>query len=246
MQIIYGIRALSEAITAGKTIEKVLIKKGTSGPLINDLINDLKSNKVHFLHVHADRFVRYQNKNHQGVVAYIAAVVYQDIFSIVQEVFEQGEFPLILACDGITDVRNFGAIARSASCFGVHALLITDKNTAEINSDAIKTSAGALNSMPVCKVSNLAKTIRTLQASGLSVVSASEKGNTLVYENNITGPTVLVMGSESEGISPDILKLSDVIAKIPIAGNIASLNVSVSAGILLYEINRQRNLATPL
>ncbi len=240
MQIVYGIRALSEAIAAGKAIEKVLIKKGTSGELMNNLMDELQEHKIHYQHVHADRFLRYQNKNHQGVVAYISSIIYQDVLDIVQTTFENGEYPLVLACDGITDVRNFGAIARSAACMGVHAILIPDKNSAEVNSDAIKTSAGALNSIPVCKVTNLSRTIKTLQASGLMIIAATEKGDKAVWENNLSGPAVLVMGSESDGISADILRISDVLAKIPIAGPIDSLNVSVSAGILLYEINKQR------
>jgi len=240
MQIIYGIRALSEAMAAGKTIEKVLVKKGTAGALIKELLEDLKTANVHYQHAHPDRFLRYQNKNHQGVVAYISDIIYQDILDIVQQTFEKGEDPLVLVCDGITDVRNFGAIARSAACMGAHAILIPDKNSAEVNSDAIKTSAGALNSMPVCKTTNLARTIKSLKAAGLTIVAATEKGDKKVWQLALDMPMALVMGSESDGVSSDILKMCDELATIPISGNIASLNVSVSAGILLYEISRQR------
>lgn len=241
MQTIYGIRAVLEAIEAGKTIEKVLIKKGTSGDLIKELLVALKENSIHYLHAHQDRFMRFKAKNHQGVVAYISEITYQQIEDIVQNVFESGAHPLVIICDGITDVRNFGAIARSAECFGAHGIVIPSKGSASINSDSMKTSAGALNSLPICKADNLSQTVKYLKNAGLTIVAASEKASEPLSTLDLNKPLAIILGNEGEGVSDKIMNLADHQASIPITGNIASLNVSVSAGIILYEVIRQKN-----
>lgn len=240
MHTIYGIRSVIESIQAGKTIEKVLIKKGTKGELVTELLQLLKEQRIQYQHTHPDRFIKFKSKNHQGVIAYVSPIVYQDIDEVVQRAFENGEDPLILLCDGITDVRNFGAIARSADSFGVHALVVPLKGGAAINADAIKTSAGALNSIPVCKTENLLHAIRYLKNMGLRIISATEKTNQVLYDSDLSGPLALVMGDEGEGVSEKVLNASDGLVRIPMSGTVDSLNVSVSAGISLYEIFKQR------
>ncbi len=240
MQTVYGIRAVLEALEAGKTVEKVLIKKGTAGDLVKTLITELKKQQIHYLHAHPDRFLRFRNKNHQGVVAYVSPITYQNLDEVVQMTFEKGEHPLIVVCDGITDVRNFGAIARSAECLGAHAVVIPSKGSASINADAIKTSAGALNSLPVCKAERLSDTMRYLKNMGLSIVAATEKTDTSIWELDLNVPLALVLGNEGEGVSEKILQSADHLAQIPMTGSIESLNVGVSSGVLLYETGRQR------
>lgn len=240
MHTVYGIRAVLESIQAGKTVERILIKKGTKGDLVTELIDLSKKSGVHFTHVHPDRFLKFKNKNHQGVVAYVSPIVYQELSEVVQQAFEKGEDPLILVCDGITDVRNFGAIARSAHCFGVHGIVVPMKGGAAINADALKTSAGALNSIPVCKEDRIVNTINYLKKTGLTIVAATEKARIEIAEVDCKQPLAIVMGDEAEGISEQVLKLCDHKAAIPMVGEIASLNVSVSAGVMLYEVMKQR------
>ncbi len=238
--IVFGIRAVIETIKAGKEIDKVLIKKGTSGQLFYELNTLLTKYNITRQYVPVQRLDRITHKNHQGVVAYISPVIYQDIEEIIQSVFEQGRDPLVILLDGITDVRNLGAIARTAECAGVDALLIPRKKTAQINADAIKTSAGALNHIPICRVASIKNTLEFIKNSGLQIIAASEKANNTYFEQNFIPPTLIVMGAEDKGISKTAEAYCDKSVNIPLKGKIDSLNVSVAAAILLYEALRQR------
>lgn len=237
---IFGLRPVIEAIREGRQFERLLIKQGMQGYLFHELMKEIKEHEIPFQIVPAEKIETYTRKNHQGVIAWMSLIEYQDISIILPGIFEKGEDPLLLCLDGITDVRNFGAIVRSASCFGVHAVLIPEKGAARITADAIKTSAGALNTFPVCRTKSITKAVRYLRESGLKVVCADEKSKKAVYDTPLTGPLALVMGSEDRGISREMTSLADEIISIPLTGNIGSLNVSVAAGIIIYEIKRQR------
>ncbi|TWR31749.1 23S rRNA (guanosine(2251)-2'-O)-methyltransferase RlmB [Mucilaginibacter pallidiroseus] len=238
--MVFGIRAVIEAILAGKEIEALYIQRGLGGGLLNELKDVLQEYQIQAQQVPVEKLNRITMKNHQGVVAFISPIVYQKVENIIPEIFEKGEVPLILVLDSITDVRNMGAIARTAECSGVHAIVIPAKGSAQINPDAIKTSAGALYKIPVCRHENFMQTVRFLQESGLQLVSCTEKTNDYLYTPDYTAPTAIIMGSEEDGIRNDIIRISDHLAKIPMYGEIESLNVSVSAGIILYEAVRQR------
>lgn len=238
---IYGIRAIMEAISTGRVIEKILIRKGLNNDLFRQLLNLARENQIPLQFVPLERINRITRKNHQGAVAFISAVEYQDIEILLPGIFEQGKTPLLLVVDHITDVRNFGAIARSAECAGVDAIIIPEKGMARIGADAVKTSAGALHHIPVCKIKNLRQTIRFLKNSGLKIVAATEKAEKVYTDANLTSPLAIVVGSEDTGISEPVLTLSDEQLKIPILGKIESLNVSVSAALMIYEAVRQRN-----
>lgn len=239
-QQIYGARAVIEAIEAGKDIDKIWIDRKKNNPLIKEVIFVAQKNHIPFQFVPEEKFFPYNGKNHQGVLAKLSMIEYQSLENILFDTFNKGQVPLILALDGITDVRNFGAIARTAVSAGVHAIVIEEKGSAEINEDAIKTSAGALMHIAVCREKSLLNAVKNMQMHGLRVVAATEKGNISVYKTEMYLPTVLVMGSEEKGISPSILKVSDALCHIPMVGNIASLNVSVATGVILFECLRQR------
>lgn len=239
-QMVFGIRAVQEAIAAGKEIEKVFVKKGLQGDLFRGFLEVVRQHNIPYQFVPIEKLNRLSRKNHQGVIAMISPVVYQDIEQLVPMLYDEGKEPFILVLDHVTDVRNFGAIARTAECAGVHAIVIPEKGGAPINADALKTSAGALHSIPVCRVQSLKAIVEFLKNSGLKVVAATEKGAVNYNEANYQGPLTLVMGAEDTGISSDLLALSDVRSKIPILGDIESLNVSVAAGILMYEIIKSR------
>lgn len=238
---IFGTRAVMEAIHAGKEIDKILVEKESDNELIKELLHLAKSERIPVVRVPEAKLNRITRKNHQGVVAHMSAIEYASLDNVVDECYSKGVAPLILVLDRITDVRNFGAIARTAECAGVHAIVIPEKGSAQINSDAVKTSAGALNHLPVARVKNLYYIVKDLKKMGLNVVAVTEKTDKLMYETDFTSPTVLVLGSEEDGISPELMGLSDESIKIPMAGNIESLNVSVSAGVVIYEAIRQRN-----
>ena len=238
--IIYGVRAVIEAIRAERPINKIFIQKGMNKELFYELKEELANKKYNLQFVPIHKLNRLTRKNHQGVVAQISPIPYHELSTIILDLFEKGEVPLVLLLDRLTDVRNFGAIARTAECHGVHAIVIPNKDSVSITSDAVKTSAGALNQIPVCKVSDLSSAIHELKEYGVQIVAATEKTDKLVYSVDFTLPTAIVMGSEEDGVSMKILAESDVKAKIPMEGEIASLNVSVSAGIMMYECNRQR------
>jgi 23S rRNA (guanosine2251-2'-O)-methyltransferase len=239
-QMIFGIRAVIEAIKSGKEIESLYIQRGLTGGLILELRSLLKENEVVYQAVPVEKLNRLTAKNHQGAVAFISPITYEKIENIIPAIYERGEVPLILMLDGVTDVRNFGAIARTAECAGVHAIVVPAKGSAQINPDAVKTSAGALYKIPVCRQDSLYKTAKFLQESGLQLVACTEKTNDYLYQPDYTVPTAVIMGSEENGISTDLIRISDHLAKIPMFGEIESLNVSVSAGVLLYEAVRQK------
>nr|WP_039454320.1 23S rRNA (guanosine(2251)-2'-O)-methyltransferase RlmB [Pedobacter glucosidilyticus] len=239
-QMIFGIRAVIEAIKSGKDIESLFLQRGIAGGLMSELKTILREYDIPSQQVPIEKLNRITAKNHQGAIAFISPITYQKIEDIIPTIFENGEVPLILILDGITDVRNFGAIVRTAECSGVHAIVVPKKGSAQINPDAVKTSAGALYKVPICRHDNLLSIARFLKDSGLQVVSCTEKTDDFIYKPDYTAPTAVIMGSEDEGISFDLIRNSDYLTKIPMMGEIESLNVSVSAGIILYEVVRQR------
>lgn len=237
---IFGIRPIIEAIRSGKEIEKILVKKGLQGELfveLNDLIQEFQ---LHYQLVPEEKLNRITRKNHQGVIAFISPVPFYDPEEIITRTYENGETPFLIYLDQVTDVRNFGAIVRNAECAGVHAILIPEKGSAQIGADAIKTSAGALHIVPVCKVKNPFRTLTTIQKNGIKIFAASEKAEHEYTQPDFTVPTMIVMGSEDQGISAEILKIADEFIKIPVMGKIESLNVAVASGILMYEVVRKR------
>ncbi len=238
---IFGIRSVIEAIRAGKLIDRLLVKREGKGALYHELIGEARNNNIPVQFVPAEKIDSVTRKNHQGVIAWLSAVEYQNIANILPSIFEKGEDPLILILDGISDVRNFGAIIRSADCMGVHAVVIPERGSARAGADAVKTSAGALLNFPVCRERSLSHTVDFLRSSGLAIAGASEKADTGLYEADLTGPLALVMGSEDRGISRELESLCDPLVRIPVSGTAGSLNVSVAAGIILYEVSRQRN-----
>ena len=239
-EMIFGARAVIEAIQAGKEIDKVLIKKDIQSDLSKELLAALKDTFVPVQRVPVERINRITKKNHQGVIAFISPITYQRTEDIVPFLFEQGKNPLLIMLDGLTDVRNFGAIARTCECAGVDAIIIPDKNSVSVNADAIKTSAGALHTLPVCREANLRNTIKFLKDSGFKIIAATEKGDYDYTKADYEGPTCIIMGAEDTGVSYDNLALCDEWVKIPMLGTIESLNVSVAAGVLIYEAIKQR------
>lgn len=241
-QMVFGIRAVIEAIDSGKEIESLFIQRGLSGSLLLELKTLLKEHNLGFQQVPIEKLNRITRKNHQGVIAVISPITYHNIEDILPTIYEKGETPLLLMLDGVTDVRNMGAIARTAECAGVHAIIVPKKGSAEINPDAIKTSAGALYKIPVCRQDSLGKTGRFLIESGIQLVVSTEKTKDSVYDVDYSVPTCIIMGAEDVGVSDDLIRIADKLAKIPMFGEIGSLNVSVSAGVVIYEAIRQRNL----
>lgn len=241
IDFIFGIRAVIEAIAAGKEIDKILVRKDLSGELSNELFQLLKERSdIVVQRVPMERINRITQKNHQGVVAFLSPVPYHNLDDLVPDLFEQGKNPLIVVLDGITDVRNFGAIARTCECAGVDAIVIPERNSVSVNADAVKTSAGALLHIPVARVKNLNGAVRFLKDSGFSVVGATEKSSDNYTTFDYTTPVAIIMGAEDTGISIENLRQCDYLASIPMAGKVNSLNVSVAAGILIYEVVRQR------
>ena len=238
-EIIFGIRPVAEAIEAGKQIERIYMRKGADGQLINDLKDLCYRHRLHIQEVPVEKLNRLTRGNHQGVVAQIAAIEYVPVEDIFERVPDD-ETPLIVIFDGITDVRNFGAIARSAECAGAHGLIVPLKNSAPVNADAIRSSAGALTSIPVCRVGSIRNTIKMLQNEGYTVVAATEKSRKLLYDADFTRPTAIVLGNEERGVSKEVLKLCNEQLAIPMIGHIESLNVSAAAAVLLFEVVRQR------
>jgi 23S rRNA (guanosine2251-2'-O)-methyltransferase len=237
---IFGIRAIIEAVNAGKTIDKLFIQKGLHNDLFAELWKLVRLKRINYKHVPLEKINRLTRKNHQGVFAFISPIDFHNIEDVVPSLYEQGKNPLILVLDRITDVRNFGAIARTAECAGVDAIIIPEQNAAAINADAIKTSAGALHKITVCRTWNLKLAIQFMKESGIQLVGCTEKTQDMMYKPDYTPPTAIIMGSEEDGVSPEFLKMCDARAKIPLAGKIASLNVSVATGVILYEVIRQR------
>lgn len=243
LDYIFGFRPVLEAIRAGKQIDRLLIRQGLQGALFHELMDEIRIHGIPYQVVPVERIELITRKNHQGILAWLALIEYQELSNILPAIYEDGHDPLIIAVDGVSDVRNLGAIVRSAECMGVHAVLVPEKGSARINADAIKASAGAIHSLPICRSKSLVKSIEYLRASGLKVIAADEKKGNVAFNEELAGPAVLIVGSEDKGISRELLSLSDKIVKIPMTGSIASLNVSVACGILLYEIMRQRNVS---
>lgn len=240
-EYIFGLRAVIEAIEAGKEIDKVLIRKDLAGgDLSRELMDKIKEHGVVTQRVPLEKLNRITMKNHQGVIALLSMVSYHSLGQMVPTLYEDGSLPFILLLDGITDNRNFGAIARTAECAGVDAIVIPERHSVTVNADAVKTSAGALLHIPVCRERSIASAIRFLKESGLTVVGATEKGGESYTAADFTGPVAIVMGAEDTGISPEVLRLCDHLAAIPVIGSIGSLNVSVAAGVIMYEAVRQR------
>lgn len=239
-QVVFGIRAVIEAIESGKQVDKVLMKKDLGGELARELLSVTREYNVPVQRVPVERINKVTRKNHQGVIAFMAAVDYYHVADIVPALYDEGINPLVVVLDGVTDVRNFGAIARTCECAGVNCIVIPERNSVSVNADAVKTSAGALNYLPVCRERNLVKAVQYLRDSGFKVMGASEKTDLNYTKADFTGPVAIVLGAEDTGISTDVLKLCDTLVAIPEFGQINSLNVSVAGGIMIYEVVRQR------
>ena len=236
---IYGIRAVIEAINSSKDIDKVFIQTGLKGKLIGQLESIIRKNKINFSYVPTQKLDRLSKKNHQGVIARIAPIKFYTIDSF-SEVIEKSNNPFVLILDQINDVRNFGAIIRTAEISGVDGIIIQNSSSAPVNSDTIKTSAGAIFNIPICKVNHIKDAIYHLQSMNISIISASEKSDKNIYDVNLKGPLAIIMGSEQKGINKSVINLSNESVKLPMYGKIESLNVSVACGIFLYEVVRQR------
>ena len=237
---IYGLRAIIEAINSNKAIDKVFLQKGLKGELFQELESLLRKERLNTSYVPVEKLNRLTNNNHQGAVATIAPIEFYDIDNLVLDVIESGKTPLFLLLDQISDVRNFGAIIRTAECTGVDGIIIQKKGGAPVNGDTIKTSAGAVFKVPLCKVDHIKDAMFHLQASGIKIIAATEKTDKTIYDISFKEPCAIIMGSEGKGINPSVLKLADEKAKLPLLGEIESLNVSVACGAFLYEAVRQR------
>lgn len=237
--MIYGTRAVLEAIAAGKEIEKIMVQTGLSNDLVRELISTAKKQNLPLTFVPQEKLKRMSSKNHQGVICLLSAVSFASLDNVIHKAFSEGRDPILILLDRITDVRNFGAIARTAECAGVDAIVIGEKGNAPITSDAMKTSAGALNHLPVCRERDLKKTLQVLRESGVKVIACTEKTERSLYDTSLRGPVALIMGSEEDGISDTLLRDADELVRIPMKGKIGSLNVSVAAGVAIYEVIRQ-------
>ncbi|MDT0650534.1 23S rRNA (guanosine(2251)-2'-O)-methyltransferase RlmB [Autumnicola edwardsiae] len=237
---IFGIRAVIEAIESGKNLDKIYLQKGLSGNLIKDLENKIRQGNYNISYVPVEKLNKLSKGNHQGVVASISPVEFKSMDEVVQSAFKMSPTPLFLLLDQLTDVRNFGAIIRTAECCGVNAIIIPEKGGAPLNADAVKTSAGAVFNVPICKVNHIKDAVFYLQSSDVQLVAATEKTNDTIYDIDLKKPTAIVMGNEAKGVSSSILKTVNHRAKLPMMGKIESLNVSVACGAILYEVVRQR------
>lgn len=241
--MIFGVRAVIEAVESGKEIDKILVKKGLQTELSKELFAAIRGLNIFVQYVPVERLNRITRKNHQGVIAFISAVEYQSLEHLVPALYEDGKVPFLVLLDGVTDVRNFGAIARTCECAGVDAIVIPARGSVSVTADAVKTSAGALLTLPVCKVASVGTALHYLKQCGLRLAAATEKGDVDYYtETSCCDPFCLVMGAEDTGVPAEHLALCDDWVSIPMKGKIASLNVSVAAGILIYEVFRQRSL----
>ena len=239
-EMIFGIRAVIEALDAGKVLDKVLLRRDMSSTIGRELLQKLEGTTTPVQKVPVEKLNQFTDKNHQGVIAFLSPIEFYRVEDMVQSLFDEGKIPLLVVLDGITDMRNFGAIARTCACAGVHALIIPTRGCVSINGDAIKTSAGALHTLPVCKVDNLQNCLTYLRDSGLRIVAATEHTDTNYTDVDMTAPTAIIMGSEEKGIYEENLKLTTDRVRIPMTDAIESLNVSVAAGIMIYEAVRQR------
>jgi len=238
-EFIFGVRAVIEAIKANREINKIMIQKGMNKELFQELKDTLVEKNYYLQFVPVEKLNKVTENNHQGVIAFVAPVAYHKVEEIVEKMLAEGKKPCILVLDRITDVRNFGAIARTAECEGVDAILIPSRGSVQVTSDAIKTSAGALNRIKVCKSDNIKDSLFYIQQCGLRIVACTEKTETPLYQANLRGSVAIIMGSEEDGITSDFLNMADIKARIPMRGEIASMNVGVATGIVLYEKTRQ-------
>ncbi len=240
---IFGTRPILEALKLGKELDKVFLQQGAMGDQLMELRVLLRDQGIPHQYVPQAKLDSITRLNHQGAIAYISPIPYQKLDAVVPKLFDEGKVPLIMILDRVTDVRNFGAICRTAECAGVHAVVIPTAGAARINEDAVKTSAGALFNIVVCREENLKYTMAFLQASGVQIIACTEKTKEDIYTADFNRPTAIIMGSEEDGITPGLLKAADRLAAIPLAGTTGSLNVSVAAGVILYEALRQRSIA---
>lgn len=237
---IFGIRAIIEAINAKKEVDKVFLQSDAQGDLMHELIKTLKKNSVNFSYVPIEKLNRLTSNNHQGAVATIAPISFAKLETLVDSVVESGKTPLFLILDQLSDARNFGAIIRTAECTGVDGIIVQKTGSAPVNGDTVKTSAGAVFNVPICKVDHIKDAVFYLQGSGIKTVAATEKTTNTIYDISLNEPVAIIMGSEDRGINPSVLKIVDEMAKLPMFGTIGSLNVSVACGAFLYETVRQR------
>lgn len=240
-QTIFGTRAVMEAIRSGREIEKIYVQAGLNNDGIKELINEAKQRGVPYSFIPVQKLDHLGSKNHQGVVCMLAEIQYAKLEDIIDKAYSDGTEPFLLILDRITDVRNFGAIARTAECAGIDAIIIPEKGNAPITPDAIKTSSGALNHLPVCRAVSMKDLVKQLKDNGIRIIACTEKTKTSIYSVDLKGPIAMIVGSEEDGISQELLKSSDEHAKIPLKGKVGSLNVSVAAGIAIYEAIRQKS-----
>lgn len=240
-QSIFGIRAIIEAIQAGKEIDKVFVQKEAKGELMQELLKTLKRNQVNFSYVPVEKLNKLsKHNNHQGAVATVAPIKFVSMEELVETTLETKENPLFIILDQLSDARNFGAIIRTAECVGADGIIIPKTGSAPVNADAVKTSAGALFNIPICKVDHVKDAVFYLQGSGITTIAATEKTEQSLYELDLQKGIAIIMGSEDKGVNPSVLKIVDEKAKLPMYGKISSLNVSVACGAFLYEAVRQR------
>ncbi len=237
---IFGIRAIIEAINAKKEVDKVFIQKDAHGDLMNELMKTMKKNNINFSYVPVEKLNKLSHNNHQGAVATIAPISFHTLENLVESLLEKEKKPLLLILDQLSDARNFGAIIRTAECTGVDGIIIQKQGSAPVNGDTVKTSAGAVFNIPICKVDHIKDAVFYLQGSGIKTVAATEKTDNNIYDINFNEPVAIIMGSEDRGVNPSVLKIIDEKAKLPMFGTIESLNVSVACGAFLYEAVRQR------
>jgi len=240
--MVCGVWPVIEALRAGKNVEKLLIRREAGGDGVKEIRQLALDRDIPWQPVPVEKLDRLTKTEHQGVIAFLSQVEEQDLNEVITMAYERGEVPFILALDSVTDVRNMGAIARSAECFGVHAMLVPKMGTARLGPDAVKSSAGALLRKPVCRVNRFTDALRAAREQGLRIVACTEKGTLTLDDADLNGPLVLVMGSEDEGISDAVIRMADDLVNIPMAGSIGSLNVSVATGIVLHAALRQRKV----
>lgn len=240
-QIIFGIRAIIEAIQSGQEVDKVFVQKDIAGELMKDLMKVMKRANINFSYVPVEKLNRLTPNNHQGAVASISPIGFINLADLVEGSITSSKKPLFLILDQISDARNFGAIIRTAECTGVTGIIVQKAGSAPVNGDTVKTSAGAVFKVPICKVEHIKDAIFYLQGSGIKTIAATEKTDQNIYDVTLNEPVAIVMGSEDRGINPSVLKIVDEKAKLPMFGSIGSLNVSVACGAFLYEVVRQRN-----